>query len=101
MHSQALADLLDGLAATLKETAAAARHLTGNELFDDLPMVLSTRHMARLEGQTVSTIWRRAHQGPSGGLPPTIEPPAAGKPLRWYKEAYLAHRRRIAQQGEG
>jgi hypothetical protein len=95
-QSQALANLLDGLAATLKEAAVAARGLSDDGL-DDLPPVLNIRHVAKLENQSVSTIWRRVHQGEAGGLPPTIDPPRTGKPNRWYREVYLAHRRRKAE----
>jgi hypothetical protein len=97
MHqSQSLATLLDGLAATLKEAAVAARELSGDE-FADLPPVLNARHLAKLENQSISTIWRRTHMGPEGGLPPPIDPPGAGTMLRWYKEVYLEHRRRKAR----
>jgi hypothetical protein len=96
MHqSQSLANLLDGLAATLKEAAVAARGLSDAGL-DDLPAVLTTRDLARLENQSITTIWRRAHMGPAGGLPPPISKPKAGQPIRWYREVYLEHRRRKA-----
>ena len=95
-ESQSLANLLDGLAATLKEAAAAARGLSHDGL-DDLPPVLGIRHIAKLENQSVSTIWRRVHQGAAGGLPPTIDLPRSGKPNRWYREVYLEHRRRKAE----
>jgi hypothetical protein len=93
MQQSSLANLLDGLAATLKEAAVAARGLSDDGL-DDLPTVLTTRDLARLENQSVSTIWRRAHAGAAGGLPPPISKPRAGQPIRWYREVYLAHRRR-------
>jgi hypothetical protein len=92
-ESQSLANLLDGLAATLKEAALAARELSGDD-FADLPPVLTARHLAKLENQSLTTIWRRAHMGPAGGLPPPIDPPGAGTMLRWYREVYLEHRRR-------
>jgi hypothetical protein len=97
MRNTAFADLLDGLASTLQETASAARKLAGTPEFDDLPPVLTTRDLARLENQSTTTIWRRAHMGVAGGLPPTIDPPRANVPLRWYREAYLEHRRRKAR----
>jgi hypothetical protein len=101
MRNTAFADLLDGLASTLQETAAAARKLAGTPEFDDLPPVLTTRDLARLENQSTTTIWRRALLGEVGGLPPTIDPPRANAPLRWYREAYLEHRRRKARLDTG
>jgi hypothetical protein len=65
VQSQSFASLLDTLATTIQEVAAAARAQDAL----DLPPVLTTRDLARLEGQSVTTIWRRAHQGEAGGLP--------------------------------
>jgi hypothetical protein len=96
MHQSSLANVLENLAETLKEAAEAARGLSGDD-FADLPPVLKTRHVAKSENQSETTIWRRAYMGPAGGLPPPIDPPGSGKPLRWYKEAYLEHRRRKAR----
>ena len=100
-QAQSLANLLAGLAAKLDEAAVAARELSDDDGLDGLPSVMSTRDMAKAENQSVTTIWRRAHQGTAGGLPSPIDPPRSGKPIRWYREVYLEHRRRKAQAAAG
>jgi hypothetical protein len=85
--TNSLAGLLDGLSATLKETAEAVRKLHDREA--ELPSVLKVKHLVELEGWSPSTIWRKAKLGELG---PTLSGPR--EPLRFDRDVYLAHRRR-------
>ena len=80
--TSALANFLEGLSATLKEAAEAARKLHDGEA--DLPPVLHTRHIAVHQDISPTTAWRRARLGKYG---PLLSDP--GEPLRLARETYL------------
>jgi hypothetical protein len=85
--SHSLAAFLDELSATLKEAATAVR--TIDDRAADLPPTLRLRHIARFEGWSDSTTWRKAKLGRLG---PTINGP--GEPIAFDRDTYLHHRRR-------
>ena len=67
--TSALANFLEGLSATLKEAAEAARKLHDGEA--DLPPVLHTRHIAVHQDISPTTAWRRARLGSMAPCFPT------------------------------
>jgi hypothetical protein len=95
MNNPSLSTSLKEIAANLQRAAENILSLPIDMDERDLPPVLFVRHVAKYEGWSKATVWRKAHLGL---LPPTITPPKTGEPLRWDKQVYLAVRRQHREQ---
>lgn len=93
-YTQSLASFLDNLSALMAQAAETARGL--EDTAPDLPPVLQTRHIARHQGVTPQTAWKRAKLGDYG---PLMNKP--GEPIRIARDSYLRNCRRATQAAEG